>query len=170
MPSAYLQISVLGTSTATTPNLLRLTDGWDHSPWLRVRRRFRQALRAVSGHTRFMLRTPVAKCAKQRPESLAVLSKRILDAQRHFVKNLATNDSIALQLAQMLRQHFARNRGNEPLQFQKSARTAFPKVPEDKRFPLSTNDTKSCLDRTVTELSYFRQTALQKKCLVARRL
>jgi hypothetical protein len=115
---------------------------------------------------RFVFRTPIAERAEQWPQGLTVFGERILDAQRHFVKNLATNDSIALQLAQMLRQHFARNPGNEPLQFQKSARTAFPKVPEDKRFPLSTNDTKSCLDRTVTELSYFRHTALQKSALL----
>ncbi len=56
-----------------------------------------------------------------------------IHARRHFIEDFAGKDAIAFQLAQMLRQHFAGDAGNESLQFKKTAHAALTKMPEDQR-------------------------------------
>src|SRR5262249_30836681 len=89
-------------------------------------------------------------------------------AQRHFIKDFTSDDAIALQLAQMLRQHLARDSGNHPLQFQKSARASFVKMPKDQRFPFSANHRKGDFHWAVVggAISHFHVTALQNSAFL----
>src|SRR5215831_14320099 len=68
----------------------------------------------------------------------------------------------------MLSQHLARNSGNDPLQFQKSAHASFVKVPKDQRFPFSANHRKGDFHRAVAGvgISHFHVTALQNSAFL----
>jgi hypothetical protein len=79
----------------------------------------------------FVFRTPVAKLAHQRAQSLTIFSQRIFHPKRHFVENLSSDDTVAFQLAQMLGQHLSRNSRNGPLQFEKTTNAAFTEMPKD---------------------------------------
>ena len=74
--------------------------------------------------------------------------ERVFDARRHLGVDLAVDDVIALQFAQLLGEHFLGGSRKEPLQFTETADVVL-KVVEDGRFPLSTNDVGGDSDRAV---------------------
>jgi hypothetical protein len=52
----------------------------------------------------------------------------------------------------------------------KTARAAFAEMPENERFPFSTNDAKSCLDPNSGQGLSLLSYRVTKKCLLAHRL
>ena len=65
--------------------------------------------------------------------------KRILDARRDLRVDLAPDDVIALQFAQLLGEHFFRGSRQKSLEFAEPADFAL-QVEQNGRFPFSTND------------------------------
>jgi hypothetical protein len=80
-----------------------------------------------------MFRTPIAKPGSNGRGVEAYLVSEHSTCGWHFVEDFAGNDAIALRLAQTLSQHFARDSGNEALQFQKMTHVVLAKMPEDQR-------------------------------------
>src|SRR4029453_13693285 len=128
----------------------------------------RRRFRAVPRDMGLMFRTPVAKHAHERAQSLTIFSQRIFHPKRHFVENLSSDDTVAFQLAQMLGQHLSRNSRNGPLQFEKTTNAAFTEMPKDERFPFSANHRQSYFHRAVVSvaISHFHVTALQNSAFL----
>src|SRR5580700_96083 len=74
---------------------------------------------------------PNRKAGEQWPQRGGIFGQRAFHMWWHFVEDFAGNDAIALRLAQTLSQHFARDSGNEALQFQKTTHVVLAKMPED---------------------------------------
>jgi len=77
-----------------------------------------------------------------------MLRQGILHFRRHHGINLAANDFITLQVAQMLSQHFFGHTRNQLAQLSKSLGPVF-KIKQDQRLPLAANDVGSELHRAI---------------------
>jgi len=77
-----------------------------------------------------------------------MLRQRIFHLGRDYRINFASNDFVAFQVAQMLRQHFLGHAGNQLAKFSKSLGPAF-EIKKDERLPLAANHVRGQLHRTI---------------------
>src|SRR5260370_563563 len=83
--------------------------------------------------------TPITQLLQQRPQRPPILRQRIFDLQRNLAVNLSRHNAIPFQLAQMLRQHLARDARDESLQFAEAPHTAL-EPPKNQRLPFAADD------------------------------
>src|SRR3989442_15863313 len=86
-----------------------------------------------------MLLSPGGHQPENGAEAFSMSGERIFDARRHLGVDLAANDGVALQFAQLLREHIFGWARKESLQFAEPADVA-REVLENGRSPLSHGD------------------------------
>ncbi len=85
---------------------------------------------------------PFTHQAQNRFQRATEIRHPVFDAWRNLRVNLARNNTIAFELAQLLRQHSLRDAGYCALQFTE-ALGVVPKMPENHQFPFSADDAQS---------------------------
>ena len=117
-----------------------------------------------------MLDAPFAQFAQHGPQGPAVGGQRVFHFRGKLVVNFSFHRAGALQIPQLLREHFARNAGNEALQFEEPARVP-PQMPKDEGLPFPAEDFQRDFDRTmISRGTVGLHIQVTKKCLIARSL
>ena len=92
-----------------------------------IEREGRKSKRRRSGlgarRPRLVVAAPVAQRREHRVEGAAELGERVLDARRHFREHLAHEQTVGLELAELLGQHLGRDLGDGTLELGETSRS-----------------------------------------------
>ncbi len=97
---------------------------------------------------RDMRAAPTAGELDERAQALAVVGEGVLHLGRDLRVDLAGDNAVALQLAQLRGQHFLGASRDEPLQFVESA-DFIAEIPQDQHLPSAANHVDRNFDRAV---------------------
>ena len=100
---------------------------------------------SISRHPGLVFLAPMAKFRHDRTQGLAIFGERIFHLGRDFVKYFSGHDSVTLQFAQLLRQHFLGGIGYAAAQFAKSHGSG-QQLKGDDRFPFPADDIQGIAD------------------------
>ena len=102
-----------------------------------------------------MFGSPDGHRIQDRLQRLTGFSQRVINPRRHLGKDLATNNSISFQFAQLLRQHLLADVRDVTLQLAKPANPQAIYIIKDDRFPLPSDDIHRGSHWTTLLIDYF---------------